>query len=210
MAGIVAVHCCGYNVNAPNWREVAWEIPEEDKMGRLPTAAWLAIEKNADILSFGTGASRTESGVIEAQYMHDYLLEHLGALQKSALGYFISCSCQKAKSWLNKISALEYESKNTKEEINNFFEVTIGGFDPDQIAEIYFVSSYDHLRLQQLITQYLEESGKLSSLSHKIRIVPAATKYMSRPINETMVVEDMERLPILLHKIGYTKISPDE
>lgn len=69
-----AVHCFGRHLQAKAWEAHMWL--DGDRLGQIPTALFAALEYDASLLTFGTGASEKE-GVKEAEYERAYALEHL-------------------------------------------------------------------------------------------------------------------------------------
>ena len=85
----VLVHGC--NLNIENWRHVAWGDPP-DLPGRIPQGVLAALTFNAEVIVFGTGASRKvfrlgdseKSGqeLAEAEYSLEYLRVHFSNLAR--------------------------------------------------------------------------------------------------------------------------------
>ena len=134
----VLIH--GYNVFEENWLSVVWKNQTEmgAKMGRLPKGVLTALQLNAELIVFGTGASEKD-GKIEATWMRDYLLDHFSELRE--FPDFKKIDLGKARKEIEEISKLETQSTNTLEELYYAGKI----FKESGVELIFLVSSPDHI-----------------------------------------------------------------
>lgn len=106
----VLVH--GFHLQAENWEKIVWGKPP-NLLGRAPKGVMVALEENADIIVFGTGAS-VKDGKKEAEYTRDYLLEHF--LELVEFWALEGIDLAEAKEKISQIAKLEIKSQNTFQE----------------------------------------------------------------------------------------------
>lgn len=74
-----------YHLETKNWEDLVWGNPAQDKMGTLPTLAWLVLTSPADqpveAIAIGCGPS-TKENLSEAEFTKKYLLDRLDQLQE--------------------------------------------------------------------------------------------------------------------------------
>ncbi len=133
----VGIWVHGFLLQAEVWKEVVWGKPP-DLLGRVPKAVLVALEEDAILLGFGTGASEKD-GKKEAEFIRDYLLEHFFELAQFSA--FRGIDLVKARERIKRISVLEIRSKNTKEEA----EFAIDILEEHGIEKLFMVSSPVHL-----------------------------------------------------------------
>ena len=125
------------------WQYVVWG--QGSLMGRIPMGILTAMEQNADIIVFGTGASIDEYGIIEAEVIRDFAIKHFESLGVfdafHNMPVFEDKYIETGKNCLELASKAETESKNTIEEIEYASKI----FSGHGIDSIFFVSSPDHI-----------------------------------------------------------------
>lgn len=133
--------CHGLNLHTTGWVQNAWGIPEKGLLGRLPKAAQMAIQLDADMMIFGTGATEKD-GMNEGLYSWMYLFNRLDSLPDvfPRLG-------RSGTTWnLHKCRIIggaerDNQSTNTREEIANAFDL----FRSKLIKRMVLVSCPTHL-----------------------------------------------------------------
>lgn len=199
----VLVHGC--NLNIENWRHVAWGDPP-DQPGRIPQGILVAAQCGAELIVFGTGASKKKfqlgdsdkTGVelTEAEYALEYLRIYFDKLSRfDALRQRIpelndpDQIVRFAEKILSRIT-LDVTSMNTAAEIRNAGEV----FAANRIEEVYLVSSPSH------IVRCLRDAGEIyyadehfAGFRHHLRAVPSTTCYEGTHAGDVVVVEPPHR-----------------
>ena len=74
----VLVHGC--HLEAFDWRGIVWGSPPHE-LGRIPTAVYVAVKEDAEVIVFGTGASE-RGGKKESEVTREYMLEHFRGLKE--------------------------------------------------------------------------------------------------------------------------------
>jgi len=113
----VLIH--GLNVNLQDWERVVWGEPPNTH-GRVVRGVATALEQDAEVLVFGTGATERD-GKLEAVYTRDYLLEHFDKLEGFAL--FKGVDFRAARKKILDILVAETRSKNTYQEVEQAAEI---------------------------------------------------------------------------------------
>jgi hypothetical protein len=199
----VLVHGC--NLNIENWRHVAWGDPP-DQPGRIPQGLLVAMQWQADVIVFGTGASAKEfrlgespqpgRKLVESEYGLEYLRQHFGHLRqfraiRSALDEAQSDTSWAAAQhqWLPKIQ-LDTRSRNTLQEIREAFAI----FRDREIQRVVLVSSPSHIiRCLRDATALLSEDEGQVPFRHALYACPSVTCYEGTTPADVVVVEPPHR-----------------
>jgi hypothetical protein len=155
-------------------------------MGRLPKGALTVWEENADIIVFGTGASKKD-GKVEAAWMRDTLIERFFELPNFSAFQKISLEDLKSlKKKIEKNSRLEIRSKNTKEEIKFAGEVFI----KEGVEKVFIVSSPDHVSrcIRDAYLVYSEEK-EFNPLAKRLFATPSQIPYTGRNVGDVKIIE---------------------
>jgi len=178
----VLIH--GYSLLSANWEEVVWGFPAKDSMGRLPKGILTAIEEEAMVLVFGTGSSEKD-GKIEAAWMRDTVFERFEWLTDFSVFKGQEAMLERSKNRLEKISVLEIESKNTRQEIKFAFDI----FLEKGINEVIIISSPDHIsRCLRDALAIVSEDKKFIGFSKRLSATPSEVPY-SGPASEVIIIE---------------------
>lgn len=199
----VLVHGC--NLNIENWRHVAWGDPPH-RLGRIPQGILTAIQENADVIVFGTGASEKEfrlgeSGktgqvLVEAEYSLEYLKAHFSSLacfeilQRRIPELETETGVARlAEIWLPRI-VLDVESNNTAEEITNAGLL----FVEREIEKSILVSSPSHIvRCLRDAADIFSSDKRFEKLRYDIHGVPSNTCYEGTDAGDVVVIEPPHR-----------------
>ncbi|MDP3993626.1 MAG: hypothetical protein U1C57_01785 [Candidatus Doudnabacteria bacterium] len=108
----------GLHVQAHGWEEMVWGIPP-DRLGRATKAIQSAVETDASLVIFGTGASKRD-GVFEAQCIVNLMWERFSRLKEFQA--FDDYNIDSLRQIMEEISVVETRSTNTDTEIQFGFE----------------------------------------------------------------------------------------
>ena len=199
----ILVHGC--NLNIENWRHVAWgDAP--NLLGRIPQGLLVALQFEAEVIIFGTGASSREfrlgesgssSGkLLEAEYSLEYLRQNFDSLKKFQAFNNEFLNCQNQRDWaclkeqlLSRI-VLDVKSQNTVEEIKSASNV----FLKQDIEQVVLVSSPSHIvRCLRDATSVFCEDNRLSKLRNFLYACPSTTCYEGTTPADVVVVEPPHR-----------------
>jgi len=192
----VLVHGC--NLHAENWRYVAWGDPPAS-LGRIPQGIVTALELEASVIVFGTGASKKvfrlgeteKTGVelAEAEYSLEFLRSHFSQLYQFAPLRSLMEELASENDLLDRIR-LDLESRNTVEEIRNAGKI----FAEHEIDRVVLVSSPSH------IVRCLRDAGdvywnddQFVRFRHRVYANPSTTCYEGTYPGDVVVVEPPHR-----------------
>ncbi|MBX3419478.1 MAG: YdcF family protein [Pirellulaceae bacterium] len=198
----VLIHGC--NLNAENWRYVAWGNAP-DQMGRVPQGLLAAWEFQADAIVMGTGASkkkytfpdspRTGEQLVEADYTFEFLKTHLDDLLRfdqfsrtfsgSSAPDWESC-----KRWFVERIHLDTASSNTVTELQEAGQL----FVERHIERVVLVSSPTHLiRVVRDATDIFQGDDRFAPFRDHLLAMPSATSYEGSSAGDVVVVEPPHR-----------------
>ncbi|MCY3772781.1 MAG: YdcF family protein [Gemmatimonadetes bacterium] len=188
----ILVH--GYNLNAERWESVAWgETP--DRLGRVPLGVFVALCEQADVMVFGSGASR-KNGMLESEATARLLRERFDELvgfsvfEKHLPELKHPDSSGLYRKQIESVLRLDTESQNTREEIAHAGRV----FLDRGVERIILVSSPTHLpRCLRDACTIFEESRELSRLRHGLYAVPSVTGYVGYTAADVAIFEPPHR-----------------
>ena len=198
----VLVHGC--NLNIENWRHVAWGDPPNE-LGRMPQGMMVALQSDAEVIVFGTGASektfrfgeseKTGQILAEAEYSLEYLKLNYESLKRfSAFKRFDSFSTNEGfeetrEALLGRIT-LDLESKNTYEEITKAGKI----FASRGVEQVFLVSSPSHVvRCLRDASAIYQHDEQFKSFADNIHAIPSRTCYEGTTAGDVVVVEPPHR-----------------
>jgi uncharacterized SAM-binding protein YcdF (DUF218 family) len=125
-----------------NWQYIIWgNIP---MLGIVAKGIHTAMRQRAEVIVFGTGATRDENDKVESEIIRDYAIEWFGSLGQFQafrdMPVFEDKDIENGRKWLEAVSIAETESKNAMQELRMAKEV----FEKKQVESIFFVTSPDH------------------------------------------------------------------
>ena len=153
----ILIHGCF--LQTEEWENIMFGT--EANLGRVPIGIEEAINKHASLIFWGSGGSEKE-GVIESQYIFNQAIgPHL-----HILAHHMQKEPEDLRSYLDKISFLDFNAHNTLEEVSLAIdECLLRG-----IQELILISSPTH------IARCLQEACKLKEQRHlKMRIYARAS-----------------------------------
>jgi hypothetical protein len=109
----VLVHGC--HMQAIDVARILWGVESDRLLGRVPKGALLALQLDADILLFGTGATFDANGIVEAEHTRNLLTADVLRLRRFP-GVFDAFSDTQLHALVHKCE-LELTSRNTVQEI---------------------------------------------------------------------------------------------
>ena len=198
----VLVHGC--NLKAENWRHVAWGDPP-NLMGRIPHGILTALRFDAEVIVFGTGASKktfqfgkTEADarvLLEAEYSLEYLKVHFEELRyfKPFADWMKRQNVKEPGELSDRILDrlhLDIQSMNTYQEIENAGHI----FLDHSIEQIILISSPTHVvRCLRDATSIFKPNSILARYSDRIYASPSVTCYEGTTGKDVVVVEPPHR-----------------
>ncbi|HMO15244.1 MAG TPA: ElyC/SanA/YdcF family protein [Pirellulaceae bacterium] len=200
----ILVHGC--NLNIENWRSVAWGEPPEGP-GRIPTGILLAVEYQAEIIVFGTGASRKQfrfgsradaaaPTLVEAEFSLEFLKTHLDQLvQFDELANRISWlkhPTKRAEEFQNLLDRIvtDCESMNTYQELYNAGKV----FASRGCDRVILVSSPSHIvRCLRDAAAIYQADPQFKRFRLSLFACPSVTCYEGTKPADVVVVEPPHR-----------------
>lgn len=106
----VLIH--GHHLQAPDWEHFVWGEKDLARVGRIPRGIEVAVQEEADVVIWGTGASEdSETGKKESEYTHALASEHA-----SELATYLGVEELVVRDVLEKRSVIQTETTNTKNE----------------------------------------------------------------------------------------------
>jgi hypothetical protein len=218
----ILVH--GRHLNTPNWSRLVWGDPEQQRMGSLPTMVDLILREASDqpveAIIFGTGASRTPDGIVEADFSKQYLLDHFNDLEKfnrikQNPKLHTIAGRDKLEARLRS-SITETTSKNTREEII----AAAGIFKARGITVVSHVTAASHAPRCVQLQSEISESGQIPK-AQRWSVVADDMTFRDLPASATTILEPWHRgdtdptitasdaAPIETVMKGYFGLSPD-
>lgn len=188
----ILVH--GYNLNAGQWDDVAWGAPSE-RAGRVPVGVFVALREEADLMVFGSGASKKD-GLLESEATARLLWERFDELAGFSIfkdhlpGLKHPETSGRYRERIESILHLDTASRNTREEIAN-----AGRFFIDRDVErVILVSSPTHLPrcLRDACAIYGEGQG-MSGLLQGLYAAPSITGYPGYTAADVVIFEPPHR-----------------
>ena len=177
------VHGC--HLGALNWRGIMWGNPP-DEMGRIPKAVSVALQEDADVMVFGTGASE-KAGKKEGEYTRDYMLDKF--LELSAFSWFSDTALKEARARLAAISICECCSQNTLEEMEEAARI----FKKKGVQKIILVSSPTHISRCIRDALVVLHTPELSGLRRHLYAAASDTSYLGGRVEDVVIFEPPHR-----------------
>lgn len=188
----ILVH--GYNLHADRWASVAWGEPR-DRVGRVPMGVFVALCEQADVMVFGSGASR-KNGRMESEETERLLWERFDELADFSIfenyppGVKNPDAICRYRDKIKSILRLDTASQNTREEIVHAGRV----FVDSGVERIILVSSPTHLpRCLRDACTIFEADGALSRLRHGLLAAPSVTGYAGHTAADVVIFEPPHR-----------------
>ena len=188
----VLVH--GYNLNAGQWERVVWGEPRE-RIGRVPMGVFAALYEQADVMVFGSGASRKD-GLLESEATARLLWERFDELAGFEVFKCMSPawrhppSAGRIRRRIESILHLDTESRNTRDEIAHAGKV----FADLEVERVILVSSPTHLpRCLRDACAIFGEYEDMSHLRQGIYAAPSVTGYPGYSAADVAIFEPPHR-----------------
>jgi len=134
MKTAVLIHGC--HLQAKDWGNIVWGDPLKGILGRIPKGLRVALQEDAELVYWGTGASEKD-GVKESQYTFNYATSRLSEFFSD----YFEGDRYGLRDFIGKRSCLDILSQTTKEEIFWCMEVCL----KRDIDKLILVSSPDHV-----------------------------------------------------------------
>ena len=196
----VLVHGC--NLHIENWRYVAWGDPPHE-LGRIPQGILTALEMDASVIVFGTGASektfhlgeseKAGQSLAEGEYSLEYLKCHFAELAnfEPLKAHFETSSETSLREWVMSRLELDLDSMNTVEELGNGGEI----FNRHEVERVVLVSSPSHIVrcLRDAASIFHNPDERFSDYRFRIFANPSYTCYEGTGPDDVVVVEPPHR-----------------
>lgn len=194
-----AVLSHGRHLQAREWEQIVWGEPPH-RLGQVPKAVLTALEFDADIIIFSTGASRDEeTGLLEGEYTLEYARKRLGELVDSGL---VNVSLSDLRSYLDRVARLELESQNTEQEILYSARMC----QAEGVERIVLCSAPTHIeRVHRDALVVLGKFSKISPFKRHLLTVASEVPYANSTPADVVIIEpphhgDRPDMPV--HKIA--------
>lgn len=193
------VLCHGFNMQASDVDRVIWGDEALNALGRAPKAALLALQLDAELVLFGTGASFSADGVVEAEYARQLIARDPLRL-RAFRGHFDSFSDTQLLALSGKCE-VELASRNTVQEIHNAAVV----FVQRQLNRMVLVSSNTHAprclrdasvvlaQLRDAATTSESDRAAFSRLLQNLLVAPSDVPYWNTTPAMVQIVEPPHR-----------------
>jgi hypothetical protein len=162
-----------------------WGNPP-DEMGRIPKSVSVALQEDASLMVFGTGASEKD-GKKEGEYTRDYMLDFFPELSEFA--WFEGKDLEEARSRLAEISIPECHSQNTREEMEEGARI----FLEHGVEKIILVSSPTHISRCIRDALVMCHEPKFSRLRNHLYAVASDTSYLGGRVDDVVIFEPPHR-----------------
>jgi hypothetical protein len=198
----ILVHGC--NLQAENWRHIAWgDAP--GNMGRIPQGLLAALTMNAEVIVFGTGASRKrfnfpdspQSGkmLLEAEYALAFLEHRFDELMQFKV-WADHCPATNETEWNDLKESLRSRIELDIESVNTIGELQAAGevFLRHGCNRVISVSSPTHLvRVLRDASKVYQNDRRYESFQDHVLAMPSSTCYEGFTAADVVVVEPPHR-----------------
>ena len=184
----------GYNLHAGQWEDVTWGAPPE-RIGRVPMGVLVALSEQADVMVFGSGASKKD-GMLESEATARLLWERFEELAGFAVLNDRETELNRRpvagrmRQRIESILHLDRASKNTRDEIAYAGRV----FVERDVERVILVSSPTHLpRCLRDACAIYGEDGDMSGLLRELYAAPSVTGYPGYTADDVAIFEPPHR-----------------
>lgn len=179
----VLVHGC--HLGAMNWRGIMWGNPP-DELGRITKAVSVALQEDAAVMLFGTGASELD-GKKEGEYTRDYMLERFMSLDEFAA--FQGVDLEEARERVDAISVVECTSQNTRQEMEAASRI----FTEHDVVKVILVSSPTHISRCLRDALIVFHDPKYARLRKNLYAAASDTSYLGGRVEDVVIFEPPHR-----------------
>lgn len=183
----------GIHLQANGWDEEVWGDSEQQLLGRIPRAVLSILDTNPDqvaLITIGTGASKSQTGVYEAELVKKLGLDNFDQLDKFTQirehpGW------HKSRAHIHKLlqsAATDTASKNTREEIANAAEL----FSHRHIEKVIEVTGASHAPRCQLEQSVAFAEGAIPR-SQRWSLVASDVAFYGTEVGDTAIFEEPHR-----------------
>lgn len=172
----VLIH--GLHLQANEWERLVWGDLKNSIIGNIPRGIKLAIENNADLIYFGSGASE-KNGKKESEVTLESAKSRL-----EELASYVDMEEQALQEILDKKSYCDTVAKDTKEEINNFLDLCL----EKNITNVIFVpfASQAPIAMRRVLAAVLE-NPKYFKFKDSFQVIPSDTRYKDVTMNDIVI-----------------------
>ena len=198
----VLIHGC--NLHAENWRHLAWgEAPGQ--MGRIPQGLLAAMTMDAEVVVFGTGASRkrfdfpgsphTGEVLLEAEFTKAFLESRIDDLFQFK-AWSDACPARTQTEWDSLKQSLLGRIRLDTESSNTVGELRAAGniFVENECKRVVLISSPTHLvRVLRDASKVYQGDRRYESFQDHLLAMPCTTCYEGSTVADVVVVEPPHR-----------------
>jgi hypothetical protein len=179
----VLVHGC--HLGALNWQGIMWGHPP-DELGRVSKGVAVALQENAEVLIFGTGASEKDRKK-EGEYTRDYLLDNFFKLK--AFACFAAMDLEEAQARIASIAIPECRSRNTREEMEEAARI----FLEREVEKVVLVSSPTHISRCIRDALVVFQDARYTGLRGHLYAAASDTSYLGGRVEDVVIFEPPHR-----------------
>jgi len=136
----VAVLVHGYHLQAFDWERVVWGDPAKGLLGRVPQGILVADQFDANLIIFGTGASSTAGGELEAEHTVRYLERRFDDMTSFG-GRLAAADMSRLRERFLPRCVCDSVSQNTRQEVARAIDMAID----NGCSTLVLVSSSTHI-----------------------------------------------------------------
>jgi hypothetical protein len=184
MSDKTAVLIHGRHLQTQDWEKIVWGL-DDHSLGQVPVGILMAIQFQADLIYWGTGASQKQN-LLESEYTYQYTLNRLAELEKIVADQSKSEFPVSLSDYLQKVSFLDTQTQDTASEITHALEVCVAR----GIKRLILVSSPSHIARchQEALKQKIKHNLDLTILATASSICFADSE-----VSDVVIVEPPHR-----------------
>lgn len=182
MKAAVIVH--GHHLQAGQWEQVVWGVPQKGIYGRAAAGLREALRFDASFVIFGTGAS-FKDGMPEAEHTLNLARRRIHELPE-----FEHLGIDGARAWLDAHALLETTAKNTRTEIEADARIALAqGCDA-----LVLVSSPVHImRAHKTALAIFAHQEEFAVFRHNLFAIASDVNYEHATVDDVVIIEPHHR-----------------
>lgn len=182
MKTAILIH--GHHLHAEGWEDVVWGDPRKGVLGHVPKGLIEALQWDADVIFFGTGASKKD-GLKEGEHTLRFTWQRIGEIPQ-----FASMGTEAAEAWLDARAVLELTSQDTVSEIGVCADIAR----KCGIERLVLVSSPTHImRAHRTALSLIAKDDAVRSFAHALYAVASDVPYAGATVDDVLIIEPPHR-----------------
>lgn len=186
----VLIH--GRHVETDGWEQVVLGDLANGLLGTMTRGVLEAYRQNADLIYFGTGASKKDD-LLESEYTYQMVVHHWFKLAKLCGVEEFDPRENAFQQWLQRVSFLDTVTQNTTEEVRRCLDLCV----EQNIDELTLVSAPFHLPrcLQQakIVLEGLRNDPRYRNLERNLKGISSDVNPTGMATGDVVIVEPMHR-----------------